>query len=442
MLTAMIQAYKSKNENTRLDVLPLADSSDVARAKAKRDIVVTGTASEDSTINIYINDYLYSVAILKDDTADDIASAINTAINAVSTTQWTSTVLTDTVTVEYIHYGTVGNKNLGVKIANDIPGVTFAIGAIVDGSKDPIFDLEALVKDERYNTIIFPYEYGFDEVADLLEPRINTSADIINDGVGVCCIVDTIANQISLYGKNLNKKSILQIGAILIDETKYKGSIYLKCNYVVSSLVGALRELRLTDGTDLNGIVQAGDRPEDLIGGASICSKPYFNTIIDDTILDVDYTLLKTEVDSLENAQVSLLVNDDAKLNLVFNSFFTTYGDPKEPIFKYLNIIDEISISNEFIFNNLKASFGQTRLVSGLARAGAIDRTKVIAKMDELFEILCGDDYYACDLADKEIFTNSIEVSVDKLERTTTITCTLPLVSQAEKFYVNLRFSI
>lgn len=147
------------------EVWCIALDDDGAGVAATGTITVTGPATAAGTIYLYIAGQLVKVAVASGDTANDIAAAINTAINAATELPVTSSVLTNVVTLTCRWKGATGNDitvienfrgNLGSE--KTPAGVSLAIVAMASGATDPALTAAiTAMGDDEYDFIIHPY---------------------------------------------------------------------------------------------------------------------------------------------------------------------------------------------------------------------------------------------------------------------------------------------
>jgi phage tail sheath gpL-like len=162
MLTAMVRKSLAANNFTETWAVPLADNGGGVAAAST--LVVTGPATSDGTISLYVGDELISVPVLSGDTAITIASdiadaitdSIKSPISAVVDSGSTSHVL-----LAYKHKGLAGNA-YPVQLnfnGETLPlGVGVTIPAFTGGTTNPDITpaLEGL-GDEQFRTIVMPY---------------------------------------------------------------------------------------------------------------------------------------------------------------------------------------------------------------------------------------------------------------------------------------------
>lgn len=160
MLQWMVKKYLENDLVTEIVAIAVDDL--LAGVKATATLTVTGPATADGTIALYIGGKVVNVAVLSGDVQNAIAAAINTAINADTDLQVTSTVLNNVVTVSAKHKGLVGNEidiRLNYYDEEATPaGVSIAIVAMAGGTGNPdITNLLAAIPEEQYNTIVNPW---------------------------------------------------------------------------------------------------------------------------------------------------------------------------------------------------------------------------------------------------------------------------------------------
>jgi phage tail sheath gpL-like len=163
MLARMHELYRANDTIGEVWCLPLDDNG--AGAVATGTLTITGPATGNGTINLYIGAQRVQVAVASGDANTAIATAINTAINADTTLPVTSTVLTGVVTVTARHKGTLGNaiklqaNYRGLAGGESLPaGVGVTVVAMTGGTTDPVLTTAlAAMGDDEYDFIIMPY---------------------------------------------------------------------------------------------------------------------------------------------------------------------------------------------------------------------------------------------------------------------------------------------
>ncbi len=163
MLHRQALAWFAANKSTEVWIGVLAD--DAGGVAATGTIVVSGPATAAGTIVLYLGGERIAVGVNSGDTADTIASAINTAVNAALDLPVTSTVNTSTVTLTFRHKGIVGNTydvRHSFRDGEALPagvGLTItAMGAVVAGTVNPtLTSLIAAMADLWFHVWTHPY---------------------------------------------------------------------------------------------------------------------------------------------------------------------------------------------------------------------------------------------------------------------------------------------
>lgn len=315
-ITQSILAFREINKVTRLDAIALNDASGT---QATGTIVFTGPATENGTIYISIgseNAHRLSVGITNGDTATDIGDTLVAAINADSTIPVTVANVTGTVTLTAVNDGTEGNY-IGMKYEGEVAGVTVTLTAMSGGATDPtLTTLYDVIEDVRYNTIIIPL-YAQSSTVTLLDNRFNVSNQVL-DGVGILCDVDTFAN-ISTNLSSVNTRSLIYSCNKKLDETDQKGGAILELPQVIVARIGAIRALRLTEGSSITKYMVNNLTT----GGIKLNGYPYANTPISELpVAPVGKNFTKSEIDTLVGKNGTTLVNDTTGTTIIMNETF------------------------------------------------------------------------------------------------------------------------
>ena len=141
-------------------VVPISDPS--AGAAATGSITVSGTPTESGTIYLYVAGNLVQVGVSVEDTADSIAEAIESAINAEDLPV-TASATDAKVTLTHRHKGTVGNDcdiRLNYYASEKTPGgISLEIAPVSNGTGSVnIAEAIAAVGDQKqYRTMVLPF---------------------------------------------------------------------------------------------------------------------------------------------------------------------------------------------------------------------------------------------------------------------------------------------
>lgn len=163
MLHRQALAWFAANKSTELWLGVLADNG--AGIAATGTIVVTGPATADGTIALYLGGERITVGVLSGTASTAIATAIAAAINANLDLPVTASAATSTVTITYRHKGLAGNSydvRHSFLTGEALPaGVTLtitALGSVVAGTTNPTLTaLIAAMADMWFQIIPHPY---------------------------------------------------------------------------------------------------------------------------------------------------------------------------------------------------------------------------------------------------------------------------------------------
>jgi phage tail sheath gpL-like len=160
MLSAMFAALKAANHYTETWAIALDDAA--AGVAATHTVTVTGPAAAAGTINLYVGGIQVQAAVGAGDTANTIAAAIHSALDARADLPVTSAVATNVVTLTFRHKGEAGTA-LDIRdsyhFGEALPaGVALAYAAGVAGSGNPsIATALTAMGAEQYHTLITPW---------------------------------------------------------------------------------------------------------------------------------------------------------------------------------------------------------------------------------------------------------------------------------------------
>lgn len=438
MLAGMIRAGRLRNQETRFDAIPLDDNGTTNQAQAT--IQFGGTATAAGNLTFYLGsqkDYAVTLPVVVGETAAQLATKLVPLVTALTTAPFTGAAATDTVTLTAANGGTEAN-NIGLAFMGDVAGVTVTITKFAGGSGDPdvsnVFDA---IANERYQTIVWPQGYGLDEVRDLLGPRFNMNNKIM-DGIAITTYVDTTANLLTA-GNALNDQNVVIKASKLEDEVNWKGPDIMEIPYIRSAQFGSIRALRLTQDADISQYVIAAGGPMDAFGGPAIASLPYFNTALPDLrVSPPSLGFTDVEIEQLFNAGISVDGANVAGNAVISGEVVTTYktdnaGNP-DVSFKFLNYVDTSSNAREYMFNNMRQDFAQSRLTTGdvLPNRNMHNENTIRARIIAYYTALSSNDFALLQAGDEalDFFTRFLRVTIDVANGRVTINMRAPLVTQ------------
>lgn len=137
------------------------DDDEAATASTKT-LTVTGPASANGTIPLYINGRLIQIGVVDGQSANSIAAAINTKLGTLSGLPCTHSVTTNVVTLTTKVKGAVSieiDVRVGYKPSDELPaGVAIAVATGTTGATNPdLAGLIAAIANERFDIIVNPY---------------------------------------------------------------------------------------------------------------------------------------------------------------------------------------------------------------------------------------------------------------------------------------------
>lgn len=438
MLASMIRAAKRINKETQMDAIPLSDNG--SAVKALGNVTFTGTATATGSIYVTVGstaNYRYSVDIESGDTATVIGGKLATLINGDVNAPVAATNTTGDVELEAVNGGLEGNT-IGLRYEGSVAGVTVALTAMNGGLTNPVLpDLNSLIGDKRYQTIIWPSSYDLNTIINFLGPRFNVTNEIL-DGVAITRKADTFANLVTL-GNSLNTQNLVLFGEKLLSDSDFKGPAMLEMNNVVAAEFGALRALRLTLDANISRYVIATRGALDSFGGPALASLPYFNSpFYDLPIIPTGKGFSKEDVDSLATAGISVFGNNVTRTQVILSDVVTTYktdvaGNP-DTSFKYLNYVDTISTIREYMVNNARARFAQCRLTEGdlVPNRNIANEALIRAFFTQLYVNLSQVDYVLTQGGQDAVdfYKQNLNVVLDLEHGRVTVNMITPIVTQ------------
>ncbi len=420
MLATMIRAARKVNAATQFDAIALDDAAGTA---ATSTLAITGGATEDGTLTVYVGskkNNAYTIAVTNLDTPTIIADAIVAAITADTTCPMNAGNTAGIITLTAVNLGTVGNT-IGVAVEGTVGGVSVAVTLPASGATDPsltaVFDV---VGTNRYQSVVWPYSTNLAVLTDFLDSRFNVDNNIL-DGVGFVSITDTLANHLVTLAAENSQSLCINVDKLQTALSEYKGPAVLEVPVVKAAQFAAIRGLRLTEGASIGSFVITRSA-RDAFGGPALASKPYFNTPFPDLeLINTNMGWTDTETSQLKAAGGWVLGNNRAGNEVIAGEVVTTYktdaaGNP-DPTFTFLNYVDTASNIREYFVNNYRSKYAQFRLTSGALIRGrdSANANSLAAYAAELNSDLGGPDFALTQTGIGTI--NDVQVDFDKLFR-------------------------
>lgn len=451
MVAAMVRAFRRRNKVTPLDVIAFTDASGT---NASGTVAFSGTATESGTLYVTVGSYKnhrYAVPVTAADTATTVGAALVALIAADTKAPFTSVNTTGSVAITYDHDGLEGNYT-GLRVEGTVAGITTTVTAFASGATQPAAmtaSMWDLIGDKRYHTIVWPTSYTRSLVHDdLLEDRWNVNNTVL-DGLAVQCQIASKADIVTAADA-LNVKSGFGVALKLINDTYFKGNMAQEFGYVVAAQVAALRALRLTEGANLSGYVNANVGPNDIYGGPALASLPYFNTpLYDLPVIPTGKGFTISEIEDLRDAGISTLGNNPANNTVILGECLTYYKTDTagnvDPTFSFVNAVDTSSQVREYFVNNLRAQFSQCRLTEGdlIPNRSIANQKSIEAFMDKLFLELGSENYVLVQSGEaaRKFFKANRSVSLNLATGTVTINMQVPIVTQLREIVATMQIA-
>lgn len=162
-LALKIAAYRASDPTGEVWALPVPDATGATAASGT--IVITGTATQNGTLFIYIGGTLVPVGVTNGQSATAVAAAVAAAVTAMPSLPVSATVAAGTVTLTALNKGTLGNdipimlNYLGTQGGQSTPaGIGVAVTQMTGGATDPTLTAPlALLGTTTFDFIVNPY---------------------------------------------------------------------------------------------------------------------------------------------------------------------------------------------------------------------------------------------------------------------------------------------
>ena len=212
----MVEYYLANNSVIELKVMAIDDLAAGVNATGK--LTISGPATADGVINLYVAGQKVVVGVSSGDSADDVAAAIAAKLPATSDMPLSAVVNgtnADEVDMIAKHKGEIGNVDVRVNYldSEELPaGVGVAITAMNGGTGNPdISEIISALPDEQFNTVINPWTDGTNLSA--LETEMADRWGPIRQNAGLCIAykLGTLSN-LQVLGNSRNSKHSCIVG--------------------------------------------------------------------------------------------------------------------------------------------------------------------------------------------------------------------------------------
>jgi hypothetical protein len=323
-----------------------------------------------------------------------------------------------------------GVGNVGIELTPDVSGA--------DANPD-ISGVPDLVEGKRYQTIVWPESYDESVLVKITNDRFNVPNDIL-DGAGIMSKTDTFAN-LQAFGTSLaTKKCIAVQGNEFVDNDVYYGGATFETSYNQAAIIAATRALKLTTGTVLSNYITT-QAALDQFGGPGRAALPYFNTALPDLpIIPAGYGFTDEEISDLNDSGIFIIGNNRNNTATLLGEVYTTYktdvaGNP-DATWGFLEYVDTGSVAREYIFNNWKKQYAQSRMVPGPglpSGVSAVSPESFRAYTLALVTDLTKPNFSAVQGETTEFVNNNMTVDFDFENGIISTVLVLPIVTQARK---------
>ena len=181
----------------------------------------------------------------------------------------------------------------------------------------------------------------------------------------------------------------------------------------------------------------------DARGGTHMASLPYMNTPWTLPTIDAGKGWGKVGTEMQLNAAggylqwVIMWLEMALSLGQVYTTYKTDAAGNVDKTYQFLNNVDVTSAGAEFIFNNLKSAYSQSRLTDGSLVTGynMVNENAIRGKLVELYNILSGEGYllYRAGEDNVKYFVDNLTINLDLLNGKATSTAKVPLVAQLRR---------
>jgi len=436
-LGSVVRGWLAVNEITKLDVLPLADSATGIPATAA--IAFAGTATKAGTLKVTVaseTNHTYQIDVNVGDTPDDIVSVL---LAGIAADRWMpfSAVGDAATTVAFCanNAGLVANDWV-IACAGTVPGITVTLTGWAGGATNPsLTGLFSAVGSTRYQTIVYPGCYTLATLGTFLDGRKNVENDIL-EGRGFVYRNVALATA-KADTLNLNSSEVVVFNNVPTSvANRWVGPHFPEMPEVIAATFAAARARRFETDRSVSDIV-ATNAARDQFGGIHMASLPYFNT----PLLNIGRPLLGTGYDETsqrdaEAGGVAVLGVNDSYTRSITGMVTTTWqfdtaGNP-DTTWKWLEFRDTHGVVREYIVNNVRKRFQQTRLTTGdidpdydMANAATIQAYVLGLTQDLQRQTLIVDGQES-----RQFITDNLKVTLQPAQRQATVNLVYWQVSQ------------
>lgn len=445
VLSYLYRSFRKINPETRVDILPLAETTGVGGAKASATITITGTATSAGSLEIQVlSKYNVSptIAISSGMTAVQIATAIESTLSdSVADLPLTVSRSSGVVTLTSYQNGVeLNDAYLGVW--GSVAGVTVALTAFSGGTGTPTVS-DALIQKipplVQYKHIVVSKDVDRTKFVTEMSNRFNSKNSVL---VGTVCQAleqATKADVVTAISSLNNPSEVLFVSKI-VNLSNAKGVSIRELSSCAIAQFTAMDTLCLTDGATITQYVDVtGGNIADATGGVALASFPYFNRKYPYlSAMPDDYNFSMAEVDDIEKYGGTVWQNNRSGLGLTTAGVVTTYktnsAGNTDLSFKYLEYITTISEFKRLASDLFYSKFSNARIGGSTAvgNRNMINESAIKAFCLELHLIASGENYCLTrkGRAEQNAFEASLQIGIDRAKGKVTIRGSLLPVTQ------------
>lgn len=430
------RSFRGVNPITNLDALPLADNASAVPATAK--ITFSGTATRAGTLYVSVassQDHQYQIDVTAGDTPDDLVSAL--AARVAEDIWMPFTAVSDGVSgVAFcaVNGGLHANDWL-IAVDGTAVGITVTLTGWAGGTSNPsLTSYFNPIANLRYQTIIWPASYTASVVTQFLDARKNVTNRIL-EGRAIMYQNAALATA-KTAALAANSSEVVILNNVPTSTATWIGPHLPEIPEVIAAKFAAVRSRRFETDASVSDIV-ATNAVRDQFGGLHMGSLPLFNS----PLVNVGRPLKGTGYDEISQAEaeaggVSVVGVNDSNTADITGVIVTTWqydvsGSPDQT-WRYLEWRDTHGIVREYIVENLRKRFRQSRLTNGditpnfdIANAQLIKGYVVGLCQDLQKQALIQDGHDA-----RQFIEDNLQVILDLSRRQATVNLIYPQVSQ------------
>lgn len=363
------KAFRKVNAFTNLDAIALSDAANGLPATAQ--IVLAGTATRGGTLNFIIESAFYhtaSVNVNVGDSAQTVLSNLNAAVAAFLGAPWTySDDAATTAVFMAVNAGLHANDWV-LAYTGNVPGITVTLTGWAGGSANPsLTSWSTPIANLRYQTIVWPAAYSSATIGAFLDARKNVTNRIMEGRAFTYKNLSLTAAQADTLAANSSE--VVEFNNVPTATATYIGPHIPEAPDALAAKFAAARARRFETDQSISDIVST-NAVLDQFGGIALASLPYFNT----PILNVGLPVPGTGYDEIsqehaETTGVAVMGVNDSGTAVITGVVVTTWqfdnaGNP-DTTWRYLEARDTHGVVREYIVNNVRKRFEQSRLTSG-----------------------------------------------------------------------------